>query len=71
MKAFIDAIEAAPVAEERDTAGKNVNAYRKSKAGYGSTATLKDSPAASPGATAAPTAAQKRTPISHDFAFAY
>jgi hypothetical protein len=73
VKAFIDAIEAAPVAEERDTAGENVNAYRKSKAGYGSTATLKGSPAASPapGATAAPAATEKRMPISHDFAYAY
>jgi hypothetical protein len=77
VKAFIDAIEAAPVAEERDTGGENVNAYRKSKAGYGSAATLKGSPGRSPGpvgsstASLAATTAQRKTPISADFSYGY
>jgi hypothetical protein len=59
VKAFVSEIQAAPVAEERSTPGENVNRYKESKAGYGSTAALKTAPTvwaapAPAGATPAP-----------------
>ncbi len=57
VKAFIGEIDAAPVGEERPTSGQNVNAYKESKRGYGSTASFK-SPS-TPGSPATPS--QKET----------
>lgn len=39
-------IETAQVAEERPTSGETVNAYKETKKGYGSSATLKAAPTA-------------------------
>ncbi len=46
VRAFLDEIDRAPVAEERATAGENVNTYRESGSGYGSE--VKFSPKAGP-----------------------
>jgi hypothetical protein len=44
VKAFVTEIQTAQVAEERSTPGENVNAYKESKQGYGSTASFKSTP---------------------------
>jgi hypothetical protein len=63
VKTFIAEIEAAPVAEERSTSGQNVNHYKETKKGYGSTASFK----AAPGAPAPSATAKKARTISADF----
>jgi hypothetical protein len=47
VKAFVDEIATAEVAEERPTSGETVNAYKETKRGYGSSSTLKKAPAGS------------------------
>jgi hypothetical protein len=61
VKAFVNEIEHAEVKEERATPGENVNAYKETKAGYGSTAAFKGSPAGTA------KAATKKRAISSDF----
>jgi hypothetical protein len=68
VKAFVTEIDAAPLAEERPTAGENVNAYKETKRGYGSSAAFKSPPGAP--ATTSPREAKARKrarTISSDF----
>jgi hypothetical protein len=62
VKAFIDDIDRAQVNEERPTLGDNVNHYKESKMGYGSSSTLKGASTASPSEKRA-----KKATISRDF----
>ncbi|MCU0681351.1 MAG: hypothetical protein MUF34_03675 [Polyangiaceae bacterium] len=63
VRAFLDEVDKAPVAEERATAGENVNTYRESKSGYGSK--VKFSKARLPSSSPTPAAAD--VTLSSDF----
>jgi hypothetical protein len=58
---FVDEIDHATTVEERPTQGENVNTYKESKSGYGSSAALK------PNTGKAPPKAGKKSAISRDF----
>ena len=59
VEAFVRAVDAAVVTEQRDTQGGNVNEYKESSQAYGSKTMMKSSPA-KPGAP-------PRKPVSSDF----
>lgn len=67
VKAFVTEIETAKVAEERPTSGETVNAYKETKSGYGSSATLKAAPSAWTSPTASAKWRAKKATISSDF----
>jgi hypothetical protein len=71
VRAFLDEVDKAPVAEERATAGENVNTYRESGSGYGSKVKFSSKAAASRPSKASspesPTPAAADVTLSSDF----